>query len=58
MLADEIDHVRIFLVGPDGYLMIQYSQHVAQSLAARDAEDAAASKTLIGRLSFDVRHLI
>jgi protein SCO1/2 len=55
----EVDHVlEYFLVGPDGHPMVQYSQHVEPSLAARDAEEAAASETLIGRLSFNLRHLI
>lgn len=55
----EIDHVlEYFLVGPDGHPMVQYSQRVEPSLAARDAEEAAVSNTLIGRLSFDLRHLI
>jgi protein SCO1/2 len=55
----EIDHVlEYFLVGPDGHPMVQYSRRVEPSVAARDAEEAAAGKTLIGRLSFDLRHLI
>src|SRR5579864_6168604 len=55
----EIDHfLEYFLVGPDGHPMVGYSQRVEPSLAARDAEEAAASKTLIGRLSLDLRHLI
>jgi cytochrome oxidase Cu insertion factor (SCO1/SenC/PrrC family) len=55
----EVDHVlEYFLVSPDGHPMVQYSQHVEPSLAAGDAEEAVASKTLIGRLSLDLRHLI
>ena len=54
----EIDHVPgYFLVGPDGHPRVNYSQRVDPSRPARDAEEAAASNTLIGRLSADLREL-
>jgi protein SCO1 len=55
----EIDHVLgYFLVGPDGHPILEYSQRVEPLIAARDAEEAASRNTLIGKLSFDVRHWI
>jgi protein SCO1/2 len=39
----EIDHILgYFLVGPHGHPMVEYSQRVAPSIAARDAEEAAS----------------
>jgi cytochrome oxidase Cu insertion factor (SCO1/SenC/PrrC family) len=55
----EIDHILgYFLVGPDGHQVVEYSQRVQPSIAARDAEETASRNTLIGKLSFDLRHLI
>jgi protein SCO1 len=55
----EIDHILgYFLVGPDGHPVVEYSQRVEPSIAARDAEEAATGNTLLGRLSFDLRHWI
>jgi cytochrome oxidase Cu insertion factor (SCO1/SenC/PrrC family) len=52
----EINHVLgYFLVGPDGREIVDYSQGVDASKAARDAEYAAMGNTLIGRLSADLR---
>jgi protein SCO1/2 len=54
----EIDHVLgYFLVGTDGHPIVNYSQWVNPSKPARDAEEAATSNTLIGRLSADLRQL-
>jgi protein SCO1 len=54
-----IDHILgYFLVGPNGHPAVEYSQEVQPSIAARDAEDAAGGTSLIGRLSFDLRHWI
>jgi protein SCO1 len=54
----EIYHVPgYFLVGTDGHLIVDYSQRVDPSRPARDAEEAATSNTLIGRLSADLRQL-
>ncbi|MBV8454653.1 MAG: SCO family protein [Deltaproteobacteria bacterium] len=51
----EIDHVLgYFLVGPDGHEIVDYSQSVDPSIAAHDAEEAAAGSTLIGRLIADL----
>src|SRR6202007_1328355 len=53
-----IDHVLgYFLIGPDGHPTVEYSQQVDPSKPARDAEEAATSNTLIGRLSADLRQL-
>jgi len=55
----EIDHVLgYFLVGADGRPIVEYSQRVAPSIAARDVEEAATRNTSIGRLSSDLRHWI
>jgi protein SCO1 len=55
----EIDHILgYFLVGPDGHPVVEYSQGVEPSIPARDAEEAASRDTLIGELSFDLRHWI
>jgi len=52
----EINHVLgYFLVSPDGHPIVEFSQRVDPSIAAREAENAAASDTLIGRLSADLR---
>jgi protein SCO1 len=54
----EINHVLgYFLVGPDGREIVDYSQGVDPSKAARDAEDAATSNTLIGWLRTNLRLL-
>lgn len=54
----EIIHVPgYFLVGTDGHPIVNYSQWVNPSKPARDAEEAATSNTLIGRLSADLRLL-
>jgi protein SCO1 len=54
----EIVHVPgYFLVGTDGHPIVNYSQWVNPSKPARDAEEAATSNTLIGRLSADLRLL-
>jgi protein SCO1/2 len=54
----EINHVLgYFLVSPDGHPIIEFSQRVDPSIAAREAENAAASDTLIGRLSANLRQL-
>jgi protein SCO1/2 len=55
----EIDHIlEYFLVDPDGYPVVEYSQGVEPSIPARDAKEAASRETLIGKLSFDLRHWI
>ena len=54
----EIIHVPgYFLVGTDGHPIVEYSQQVDPSKPARDAEAAATSDTLIGKLSADLRQL-
>jgi protein SCO1/2 len=54
----EINHVLgYFLVGPDGREIVDYSQEVAPSKAARDAEEAATSNTVIGWLRANLRQL-
>ena len=54
----EIIHVPgYFLVGTDGHPIVDYAQQVDPSKPARDAEEAATSKTLIGRLRADLRLL-
>jgi len=54
----EINHVLgYFLVGPDGREIVDYSQGVDPSKAARDAEEAATSNTLIGWLRTNLRQL-
>ena len=54
----EIIHVPgYFLVGTDGHPIVNYAQQVDPSKPARDAEAAATSKTLIGKLSADLRQL-
>jgi protein SCO1 len=55
----EIDHVLgYFLVGTDGHPIVEYSQRVEPSIAARDVEEHATRNTLIGRLSSDLKHWI
>jgi protein SCO1 len=55
----EIYHVSgYFLVGTDGHPIVDYSQRVDPSRPARDAEEAATSNTLIGRLSADLRQVL
>jgi len=52
----EIDHVLgYFLVSPDGHDMVEYSQRVDPSIPARDAKEAGTPKTLIGRLTANLR---
>lgn len=54
----EIIHVPgYFLVGTDGHPIVNYAQQVDPSKPARDAEAAATAKTLIGKLSADLRQL-
>jgi protein SCO1 len=54
----EINHILgYFLVGPDGHEMVDYSQRVDPSKPARDAEEAANSHDLIGRLTANLRQL-
>ena len=56
--SGEIIHVPgYFLVGTDGHPIVNYAQQVDPSKPARDAEEAATSNTLIGRLSADLRQL-
>ena len=55
----EIDHVLgYFLVGPDGHPIVEYSQRVEPAIVANDVEESSSRNTLIGRLSFDLRHWI
>jgi protein SCO1/2 len=55
----EIYHVSgYFLVGTDGHPIVDYSQRVDPSRPARDAEEAATSNSLIGRLSADLRQVL
>jgi protein SCO1/2 len=54
----EINHVLgYFLVGPDGREIVDYSQGVDPAIAARDAEEAAPSNTLVGWLRASLRRL-
>jgi hypothetical protein len=54
----EIIHIPgYFLVGTDGHPIVKYAQQVDPSKPARDAEAAATAKTLIGKLSADLRQL-
>jgi cytochrome oxidase Cu insertion factor (SCO1/SenC/PrrC family) len=54
----EIIHVPgYFLVGTDGHPIVDYSQQVDPSKPARDAEEAATSNILIGRLRADLCQL-
>jgi len=54
----EINHVLgYFLLSPDGREIVDYSQGVDPSKAARDAEEAASSNTLIGWLRANLRQL-
>jgi protein SCO1 len=54
----EINHILgFFLVGPDGNEMVDYSQRADPSRIARDAEEAATSKTLISWLRANLRQL-
>jgi cytochrome oxidase Cu insertion factor (SCO1/SenC/PrrC family) len=53
----EIDHVSEYF-DSDGRPIVEYSQRVAPSIAARDVEEAATRNTLIGRLNSDLRHWI
>jgi protein SCO1 len=54
----EINHVLgYFLVGPDGNEMVDYSQRADPSKIARDAQEAATSKTLISWLRANLRQL-
>jgi hypothetical protein len=54
----EIIHVPgYFLVGTEGHPIVDYAQRVDPSKPARDAEEAAISNTLIGRLRADLRQL-
>jgi cytochrome oxidase Cu insertion factor (SCO1/SenC/PrrC family) len=56
--SGEIIHVPgYFLVGTDGHPIVNYAQQVDPSKPARDAEEAATSNTLIGRLRADLRLL-
>jgi protein SCO1/2 len=55
----EIDHILgFFLIGSDGRPVVEYSQRVEPSLAARDVEQYAAGATLISRLTFDLKDWI
>jgi cytochrome oxidase Cu insertion factor (SCO1/SenC/PrrC family) len=55
----EIYHVSgYFVVGTDGHPIVDYSQRVDPSRPARDAEEAATSNSLIGRLSADLRQVL
>ena len=55
----EIDHILgYFLVSSDGYPIVEYSHRVDPSKPARDAEGAASSNRLIGRLSADLNSWI
>jgi cytochrome oxidase Cu insertion factor (SCO1/SenC/PrrC family) len=53
----EINHILgYFLVGAEGHPVVEYSQGVAPSIAARDAEEAATRRTVLGKLSLDLNH--
>jgi protein SCO1 len=55
----EIGHVLgYFLVGPDGHPIVEYSEGVNPSIAARDAETAASGKSVIARVSTEFRNWI
>ena len=54
----EINHVLgYFLVDPEGNEIVDYSQSADPAKIARDAEEAAASKTLISWLRANLRQL-
>jgi len=54
----EINHILgYFLVGRDGYEIVDYSQRVDPSKAARDAKEVASSNILIAWLRANLRQL-
>jgi protein SCO1/2 len=55
----EIGHVLgYFLVAPDGHPIVEYSEGVEPSIAARDAEEAASKQSVIAWVSTEFRKWI